>query len=901
MNNFKLLFFLTLLASNLLQPTRSRAQDLDNDGLLDSMEYGYVIVDDVEIPTAQIAQPQIECDGNVYQVYGYPSQLARVDFVSATFENIGNNSHEQGLNAAGYNPDDGYIYAINRKSSLRDVVRIGGDGSVGSIGEIEGLPKYNYVSGSFGPNNLFYVSDYGWLYGINVKTKKVEFSKPLKTNPPGAEIDLAYDKAKDIFYATSSKGSLSKINYHTGELEIIGDTGSIFGALVIDAFGNLYGIDNRGTGLYRFNVTDASKVRVADAPGASSNDAAMCSDIHLFIDTDGDGIDDEYDPDADGDSLDNESDCLGLDPTGDNDGDGIPNWTDSEDSGEEGDESKTDYVDNNGDGVPDAFDSDLDGIPNHKDSDSDNDGITDNLELNEDSDGDGISDFVDQDSDNDGVPDADEGLADTDMDGIPDFRDEDDDNDGIPTIEDECPKCNFADNYISYDYHDFDTLETWGVPYEYFQNIRELWNYLKAALHCVDEGMELEEHKRGFREEEFELKVDSEVTITAIFDGAQFLNGIYWYNGADEHPKPEVVWESYAFGPLAPLMPGSTKSLGTLPAGTKFRLALKSDGANGGTEMIYQESFRNLGGRELFASNFEIPQSLFSGEEFLIASFEDRVTGGDLDFNDVILKVSITPSMKPDAGLITTQFDGVLGEQAGIQSDRGSRGVRVRLDSYSMLDQDLESTAELFHMPAESTEYYMTLLDDRSPMKFTLGLVDWDLLKSAHPQSLAFRQLVAKHTKVIMDDRDVEQMGRVFFNPADLGLLGKTVALVIIPNNTLEKFASNPHRYTAKGAGDNTKRQCLLSTSKANPQFKDQFLVFTGNEFSMLMIEDKSRTQGTAEFGEDSDDSFDDIQLIISPPLVATQPKASYGQADPDVTAGFQGPDGSGGHFYGDF
>lgn len=881
--------------------TDAKAQDTDGDGLLDSLEFGFVVVDGEEVQSSQVPQPTIECDGNVYQVYENPSKIARVDFVNSTFQNIGNTSHGQGLNAAGYNPADGYIYAINRHSPLRDVVRIGGDGSVGSIGEIEGLPKYNYVSGTFGPDDLFYVSDYGWLYGINVQTKKVDYAKPLKTNPSGAEIDLAYDKVRDIFYATSSRGSLSRINHHTGEVDIIGNLGSVFGALVIDSFGNLYGIDNKGTGLYRFNVNDASKTRIADAPGASSNDAAMCSNIHLFVDTDGDGIDDEYDSDADGDQLDNITDSGGFDPTGDNDGDRIPNWSDTSDSGYPGDGSETDYTDSNLDGVPDVFDSDLDGVPNHKDTDSDNDSISDNIESTEDSDADGVPDFLDEDSDNDGLLDSEEGAVDTDGDGTPDFRDEDDDNDGILTIDDDCPRCNFEDNVISYNYRDFDTMDTWGVPYEYFRLTRELWNYLKYELHCVDEGVELEEDKRGFDEGEYEVTVDSEVRVTAIFDGAQFLNSLYWYDARDTNLQLNTVWESYAFGPLAPLMPGSSRNLGIIPAGTKLRFALKSDGANGGREMIYQESFRNLDGRELFASNLDIPREFFADEEFLIASFEDRVDGGDMDFNDVIFKISITPSVNPDGGRISTQFDDVLGEQKGIHSNRGSRGVMRRLQSYGLLDREFETTAELFQMPEVSTEYYLAMIDDRSPMKFSLGLVDWDLLKSADPQSLAFRQLIARHTKIIMDDREVDVMGRVLFNPEELGLLGKQVAMVIIPNNTLEKFASNTHRYTAKGEGNNTKRQCLLSASKGNPEYMDQFLVFSNDDMSMILIEDKARVRESEEAGEASDDSFDDIQLVITPALIPLEPDTTYGHADPDVTEGFIGPDGSGGNFFGDF
>ncbi len=872
--------------------------DSDGDGLLDHMEYGLVETREGFLPTSEVPQPKVECDGNIYQIYSAPSQLAKVDLVSRSFENIGDTSHAQKLNAGGYNSEDGYIYAINRGSPDREVVRIGGDGSVGSIGPIQGLPKYNYVSGSFGPNNLFYVSDYGWLYGINVKTQTVEYAKPLSVNPPGAEIDLAYDRINDVFYVTSGKGSFSKIDHKTGDLKIIGDVGSVFGALVSDSYGNIYGIDNKGTGLYRFNVYDASKTRVSDAPGASQNDAAMCNDIHLFLDTDGDGIDDEYDDDADGDGLDNITDCGGLNPTGDEDGDSIPNWTDASDSGEPGDGSLTNYEDSNMDGIPDAFDSDNDGIANHKDTDSDNDNISDAQEGSTDSDNDSIPDFLDTDSDNDGLSDETESTKDTDGDGVLDYMDSDDDNDGIPTIEDKCPGCNFSDNIIEYDYRDFETLDVWGVYLEQYKQARREWNTLKTELHCFDENMSLEEDKQGFREEEFFLKEDSEVVVTALFDGAQNFNSLSWYDSALAVPELTTIWNAFAFGPLAPLMPGSAKSLGILPAGTKLRFAITSDGANGGEQIVYQEAFRNNKQLELFASKFHTAD-LESGNLYL--AFEDKPNGGDWDFNDVVFKVSIMPRYSVDTGIVSTQYSEVLPGISGLYSDRGRRGVKRQLERLNLNDEKFESSAELFKLPENKVDINFSFLDDRSPMKFSIGLIDWSLLKGLDPQSLAFREVVAKNTVVIMDDRNVNPGDSQSFNPYNFGLQGSTVAFVMVPNNTFKKFASNTFRYTPKGNGNNTKRQCLLSTSIANPGYMDQFMFFKNNDSMLMMIEDKTRFESKFELGDSSNSSFDDIQILVEPALEVVEQTSGYKIADRDITQGFKGPDGNSPQRQGDY
>ncbi len=139
-----------------------------------------------------------------------------------------------------------------------------------------------------------------------------------------------------------------------------------------------------------------------------------------FVDNNGDGFNDNFDPSADSDN------------------DGIPNFYDINFPG---------YVDSNNDGVNDNMDKDLDGIPNHLDLDSDNDGIPDTVEsFGVDANGDGrIDNYTDTDNDgfsqnvdfsNTGVANSGVGLGavDTDGDAIPNYLDLDSDNDGIPDI-----------------------------------------------------------------------------------------------------------------------------------------------------------------------------------------------------------------------------------------------------------------------------------------------------------------------------------------------------------------------------------------------------------------------------------------------------------------------------------
>jgi hypothetical protein len=184
------------------------------------------------------------------------------------------------------------------------------------------------------------------------------------------------------------------------------------------------------------------------------------------LDLDNDGIPNALDgsDDTDGDGLPNLVDL-------DSDGDGVSDLVEAGGSDSNGDGQVDNFVDTNHNGISDQFetslgghslplaDSDNDGVDNHRDLDSDGDGISDVIEsggvdangdgrqdgadsdhdgISEvavgtlpggralprpDSDRDGIPDSLDLDSDNDGIPDSREGRTDSDHDGIPDSLD----------------------------------------------------------------------------------------------------------------------------------------------------------------------------------------------------------------------------------------------------------------------------------------------------------------------------------------------------------------------------------------------------------------------------------------------------------------------------------------------
>lgn len=139
-----------------------------------------------------------------------------------------------------------------------------------------------------------------------------------------------------------------------------------------------------------------------------------------YVDNNGDGFNDNFDPAADSDN------------------DGIPNYVDKDFPGyvDTNGDGVNDTMDSDLDGIPNNFDldSDNDGIPDVVEAggvDANGDGRIDNYT---DTDNDGLSQNVD--ANNTGILGSGNGLGfvDTDGDGVPNYLDKDSDNDGIPDV-----------------------------------------------------------------------------------------------------------------------------------------------------------------------------------------------------------------------------------------------------------------------------------------------------------------------------------------------------------------------------------------------------------------------------------------------------------------------------------
>jgi len=429
------------------------------------------------------------------------------------------------------------------------------------------------------------------------------------------------------------------------------------------------------------------------------------------------------------------------------------------------------------------------------------------------------------------------------------------------------------------------SLTTYAVSDDEYRQARRVWALVKEQLHCRSEGTPLEAEKLGFNPDDFHLASDSEVIVTLIYDGGTNRNTLGWYEASNPSALT-TIWHDASTGPNLPLRQGARASLGVLPSGTDLRFHLIQDGARGGSLKLYQDSALNPAGMEHVAGR------LFAGvgeERPLILAFEDWEYGKtDLDYNDVIFQIEIRPT-----SLGTTQYDNVIPNLAGIHSDRQARGVERHLQRLGMNHAKFENIGQLFILPDQ--DITLTMLEDRSSMKFDLCVFDYQTVAHLDPSSLEFRVTAARNAVSLMDDRIDDIGSETTFSPASFGLAGKTVGFFIVPNNTRSTYLTNPWRYTPKGEGDRTKRQPLFTLNGANPGLHDQFLTFNTATTTVFAIEDHTRHGDVylPEDGDPSDSSFDDIivrfDCLLQP---AGDFPTAYRVASPDPTTGYVANDG---------
>ena len=259
------------------------------------------------------------CDERYFVSQGEANtQLSIVDFSSKppSLGAVGPAADTQ-YNATGFNPIDGFIYAIESgnpsvtTNSL--LLKIGNNGTTEvvdadsastAINGVKNLTNNDeYFAGTFAPDGRYFVAA-GASSGEAVKVLKVI---DVTANPIAAvdvklkaEIDVndlawvggrgagAGLYAVTVPEAAQGDARLVRIDPATGVVTTIGPSvtnGPRFGALFGSPNG-LFGIANGGEGLYQFDLQTGRATRLSAAPGSHVNDGANCPLANHQLDAD---------------------------------------------------------------------------------------------------------------------------------------------------------------------------------------------------------------------------------------------------------------------------------------------------------------------------------------------------------------------------------------------------------------------------------------------------------------------------------------------------------------------------------------------------------------------------------------------------------------------------------------
>ena len=228
------------------------------------------------------------------------------------------------INAAAYNPADGYMWGSLSEPD-QAIVRLGKDLSVDTY-VIPGYSTSNPYIGAINAKGQYYVKPGGNSFNIvdldptSSDYLTVVDTKALSTNISIA--DWAFNSVDGFLYTVTNSGGniLCKINPETAEVEQLGEVPILsglnyaYGAVYFDVDGNFYVSANQTGTIYIINevqnINSGDGIRsnlFAYGPASRSNDGARCPTAPVpqeicdnGIDDDGDGLIDCEDPSCSG-------------------------------------------------------------------------------------------------------------------------------------------------------------------------------------------------------------------------------------------------------------------------------------------------------------------------------------------------------------------------------------------------------------------------------------------------------------------------------------------------------------------------------------------------------------------------------------------------------------------------
>jgi hypothetical protein len=270
------------------------------------------------------------CDYSAY-LFQYNDVYA-IDLASGSSFEIATDITPGNINAAGYNPADGYIWG-SLSTPAKTIVRIGKNFNTTNF-YIDELPSNNRYIGDVSADGIYYLKGGGTTYyKIDLDPNSANYTEHQSTETLSQNInihDWAFNAVDGNLYTVEKNSNiLYRINPSNGQVESLGIVPILdglnytFGAVYFDASGRFYVSANQTGTIYVIqNVQDIDGTNGMDSnlfafgPSSSSNDGARCPTAPVIqeicdngIDDDGDGLIDCEDPSCSG-----FGDCAVIDP-----------------------------------------------------------------------------------------------------------------------------------------------------------------------------------------------------------------------------------------------------------------------------------------------------------------------------------------------------------------------------------------------------------------------------------------------------------------------------------------------------------------------------------------------------------------------------------------------------------
>ncbi len=261
------------------------------------------------------------CDYNAY-LFQYNDVYA-IDLASGSSYQVATDVTPGNINAAAYNPADGYIWG-SLSSPAKSIVRIGKDFSITTF-YVDELPTNNRYVGDVNASGMYFLKGGGTTYyKIDLDPESSTYVQHNATEVLSLNInihDWAFNAVDNQLYTVEkSSNKLYRINPDSGEVTSLGvvpildGNNYTYGAVYFDADGRFYVSANQTGTIYVIQAVqnvNSSEDMVSNlfafGPSSASNDGARCptapviqEDCDNGIDDDGDGLIDCEDPSCSG-------------------------------------------------------------------------------------------------------------------------------------------------------------------------------------------------------------------------------------------------------------------------------------------------------------------------------------------------------------------------------------------------------------------------------------------------------------------------------------------------------------------------------------------------------------------------------------------------------------------------